>query len=772
MGGSLGDKAYCSLLYKLRGLPMACNVLHIGAHPDDEDAGLIPYLSRKFGVRVVYWSATRGEGGQNRIGPYRDEALGVYRTWESLAARDVDGGKCLFGPFIDFGYSKNAEDTFSRWGKQALIREIVRAIRFVQAQIVVCRWTGGEDDLHGQHQAVGAATLQAFDAAGDPSSFPELKLEGLAPWQPLKLYHSMNNSGGDLTFGGALNLTGRYNPAFEKKGILRINTGEFDPIAGTTYQEQAWMAYNSHKTQGMGLAPCPGDFFYYYKLSRTTVDVPNKETSFFDGFDPTMSGLCTYYYKGHPLPVNNTLVEVKHKAAEALDAFMSKDPETASSLLLSCASLLETARQKLIEESGIESSAALARYLGGGKKAFESSVAGVLGLKLECLCERPRVIPGHKVAETARLWNQTGVRLRGIKFYPLVPAGWDAQVSEPLCTYPTLAMQEFQLEVGKQAAFTTPYWLSEPRDRYLYRRPKGNFHGEPLGPWPAQMKCEVQMEQGRIALEVPIVCREAFLGGFRELPLAVIPPVSIHCEKKRIFLRKIHSAHTLDFQVIARNNSDRPIHGNLELIAPAGWTIEPKRTQVSMQKFGESQTFRHKVNTPEKLMVGRSGLRYVVQTEERDYSITVESVRQGPPGLSRLPDESNCLKEALIFSPAEVHVHVIDAKFVEGFRYAYVKGMEEGVAEALEGFGAKFHMLADQDIGYLALEQFDAVVIGPNAYVLRESLRSYATRFLEYVREGGILVVQYQGYPFENRGLAPYPFAYNHPHDRITNENA
>ena len=101
------------LVYRLIGLGMACTVLHIGAHPDDEDIGLLAYSYCKFGVRSVYWSATRGEGGQNRIGPYKEEALGIYRTWESLDARSQDGGECLFGPFYDFGYSKNAEEAFA-----------------------------------------------------------------------------------------------------------------------------------------------------------------------------------------------------------------------------------------------------------------------------------------------------------------------------------------------------------------------------------------------------------------------------------------------------------------------------------------------------------------------------------------------------------------------------------------------------------------------------------------------------------------------------------
>src|SRR5687767_14300125 len=137
----------------MRGLRSIGTVLHVGAHPDDEDAGLIALMARKYGARVVYWSATRGESGQNRIGPYSGEALGIYRTWESLAARAIDGGESQFGPFSDFGYCTTADQAIERWGREELLREIVRVIRLVQPQVLVARFAGQAIAGHGQQQA-------------------------------------------------------------------------------------------------------------------------------------------------------------------------------------------------------------------------------------------------------------------------------------------------------------------------------------------------------------------------------------------------------------------------------------------------------------------------------------------------------------------------------------------------------------------------------------------------------------------------------------------
>src|SRR5439155_15036894 len=166
----------------------------------------------------------------------------------------------LFGPFVDFGYSKAAMETLHKWGRTAVLREMVRAIRMVQPHVVIARWSGTARDEHGHHQAVGQIAPEAFEAAGDPGAFPELRAQGLAAWQPLKLYQSTM---GDFQPGQVGVTFGQVDPRFEDDGFIRINTGELDPTAGSTYQEQAWNAINSHRTQGLGLAPAPGDFYYY-----------------------------------------------------------------------------------------------------------------------------------------------------------------------------------------------------------------------------------------------------------------------------------------------------------------------------------------------------------------------------------------------------------------------------------------------------------------------------------------------------------------------------
>ena len=211
-------------------------------------------------MRAVYWSATRGEGGQNRIGPYREEALGIFRTWESLAARAVDQSQCLFGPFYDFGYSKNAAGALAKWGGDNLVRELVRAIRLVQPQVIVARWLGRPATSTATTRPWARPATRPLQPPGDPGRFPELRAQGLAAWQPLKFYHSLDNSGGDLSAGGAVDTRPPAIRPWSGTAWSESTPGSSTRCPAAPTRERAWLAYNKHQTQAMGLAPGPGGF--------------------------------------------------------------------------------------------------------------------------------------------------------------------------------------------------------------------------------------------------------------------------------------------------------------------------------------------------------------------------------------------------------------------------------------------------------------------------------------------------------------------------------
>ncbi|MEA2063316.1 MAG: cyclic nucleotide-binding domain-containing protein, partial [Gemmatimonadota bacterium] len=401
---------------------------------------------------------------------------------------------------------------------------------------------------------------------------------------------------------------------------------------------------------------------------------------------------------------------------------------------------------------------------------FEAVTSRCLGLDLEVSSDRGRVIPGEPIRVTSRLWNNRGCKIDGISFKACLPAGWEAR---PINVEQLEdSRREFEFTVAETADLSCPYWLLKSRDKYLYSWPEGEPSGRPFGPSPVTVTCQVSLGSYQLTLYRPVVCRQAFPGGFRELPLAVIPPISLQPKTDQEFRRVGEREQRLEMQVVARNNSEQAIEGSLELEVPAGWQVEPGRITLVMPKARGTETVRHTVTIPAGTPAGYFPLRYTIRYRNRDYAVVVNPVRLGTPGLPGPADESTCIREEFIISPSLVRVHLLDVKLVENLRYAYVKGAKEELLEALSPLGLNFYLISDEEMGYIDLSDFDAVLIGPNAYLVREELRNYSSRFLEYVKQGGTLIVQFQGYAYQTPGFTPYPFKYNQPHDRVTHENA
>jgi LmbE family N-acetylglucosaminyl deacetylase len=761
------------LIYRLRALGMAGTILHIGAHPDDEDVGLMAYAARKLGVRIVYWSATRGEGGQNRLGPHTQESLGIYRSWESLDVRRVDGGEARFGPFYDFGYSKTGEETLAKWGgRHDVTREVVRAIRSVQPQIVIGRWTGDpESDGHGHHQAIGLVTAAAFEAAGDPSAFPELRADGLAPWRPEKLFFS---TGGDWQPGEDEGDVGGARPEFEAAGFVRIDSGEFDPIANRTYQEQAWIGFNNHRTQAMGFVPEKTPFFYYYAPAEGAgagdIGAP---VGFHDGSDPTLVGLADYPGDGSP-SLRAGLEEVSAIAETAFARYRPDRPDETGPSVLDAASLLRRLGEGVID-AGLDDDreSALATYLERKAVEFEEVAGRCLGLELECLADTAQLMPGRQVRVRARLWNPKDIPITAGPFSFRRPDGWRVRSLDPVGRDDHDEAADFEMTVPLDADLACPYWLKTPREQYRYHWPAGELAGRPFDEPLVEVECRISVGTHEFTMRAAVIAREGYAGGFRELPVAVVPPISLHPERQRDILPVSESDQHLELRAVASRDPElAEVEGILRLEVPSGWEVEPRHIPLELGSTAESHTVRFAVTIPADAPAGVHRLRYVVRCGSRDYDVVLHPVRMGGPGHRGSVDASSCVREQFVTSPAVDDVHLIDTTFVPGLSYGYVRGAAEPVVEALSRFGLDVEVLGDDEISYADLERFDAIIVGPNAYLMNTALKNNAARFSAYVEQGGTLIVQYQGYDYGAAEYAPYPWRFHQPHDRVTREDA
>ncbi|MCL5030000.1 MAG: PIG-L family deacetylase [Bacteroidetes bacterium] len=245
------------------------SVLYIAAHPDDENNALLAYFAKGKLLRTGYLSLTRGDGGQNLIGPEQGAELGVIRTQELLAARRIDGAEQFFSRAIDFGFSKSANETLEFWGKDKILSDVVWIIRKFRPDIIITRFHGTKEDGHGNHTASEMLAAEAFKLAGDPTAFPQ-QLQYVKPWQPKR-----------ILWNAWLPLLEREHADLSK--FIKLDVGVYNPLLGESYTELAAKSRSMHKTQGFGSSPQFGESTNYFQL----LDGKEASNNLFDGINLT-----------------------------------------------------------------------------------------------------------------------------------------------------------------------------------------------------------------------------------------------------------------------------------------------------------------------------------------------------------------------------------------------------------------------------------------------------------------------------------------------------
>lgn len=762
------DSSVTSLIRLVRGLGRTADILYVGAHPDDEDSALIAMLAQGDSARVVCWSATRGEGGQNRVTSYAGSELGVYRTWESMQARTIDGGESWFGPFYDYDYSKSGAETLQKWGKDRLVAEIVRAIRAAQPQIVISAWRGDHTDGHGHHTAVGIAVHEAFVAAGDPARFAEFERVGLAAWQARKLYVGMRS---DWAPGQKVQL-GVRRPELEVPGCLRLNAGTADPIAHVTYAEIGAIALNQHLTQGTTSVPVPGDHFVYLRLDDVAPGSGQDVSEpIFAGVDCGLTSLADH--PGGGSGVLRRELEVAQRHADlATECFRLDETQRAGPALLDLVACLADLEERLSEHVPDESArASLARYLGRKRRDAEVAAARCLGLRLVASVDRAAVTPGGSMRLSTRLLAFESCPPEEVEFEPVVMFA-DAGVHRVDAGDAHAAL--FDITIPADAGLSCPYWLRHAAGEYSYVWPEDLAVGEPFDEPPISVICSVRIAGRRLRLSAPALFEEAFAGGYRRLATAILPPISCRPLLDRYFLRTEGASQQINLlvSVVGHDHAVSPIEGVLEVSVPEGWTASPSRIPVRLRKDGDSDTVEVSVTVPPGEAAGSRNISLGMRCGDRLYESSITAVMQGPNGPDSVPDEDTFVCREVVAEPSAVVVDLIDVAVHDSYTYGYVSGVGDDVPRVLSGLGLSVEQLSDDALSQSDLRRYDVIAIGPNAFMSRDGLRRSSGRLLDYVHGGGTLLVQYQGYRYANMDAGPYPFSYAEPHDRVTQHDA
>ena len=753
----------------LRQLDGDKRVLMIAAHPDDEDTALLAALARGLGAQTAYLSLTRGDGGQNLIGPELFEGLGAIRTGELLAARALDGAGQFFTRAFDYGFSKSADEAFSMWPRDDVLADVVWVIRSFRPHVIVARFSGTPADGHGQHQAAGILAREAFDAAADPDRFPDHLRLGVEPWQPTLLY---GRPGGEGT-------------------TVAVETGRFDPLLGRSTFQLAMESRSRHSSQGMGAPQPAGSRVSSLGLERVAEGSVLTGDGFFAGVDTALTSLAAGLPAASRSRALAQLEAYRAAIAGAAGELMVLEPWRAAPFLRDALERLDTveAIAASVEAGGrgLREAVSLRKRLAG------RALLEVAGVVVEVRAADDLLVPGQEVPVEVLLWNGGPLPLEDPRPLLEVPAGWRVSGPEPVTEAAAerfgpstsapaapvdgsgalapgeMARWRYLVAVPADQEPSRLYWLEAPRDGELYRWPEEpalwGLPGDPplvrggaaLSPRVPGRGSPVRVETLREAEYVGV---DDVSGEFRH-PLLVVPALSLSVEPATV-VWPLGSAEPRTVTVTITSQLQRDtVTGTLTLDVPSGWTSEPAPALELRLAPGEGASHTFRIRPGAAVAAGR----YPIQAVARTSGGAV--YREG----FRLLDYPH-LERVALYQPAEAGVTVVSARLAEGLAVGYVMGTGDVGPEALRQLGVEPELLDSRALLEGDLARFDVLVLGVRAYEARPDLRAANPRVLDFARRGGTVLVQYNQYGWSEGDFAPYPLEIRRPHDRVTDEGA
>ena len=757
------DLGATGLMQTLRKLRTRASVLMIVAHPDDEDSGMLTYESRGQGARAMMLTLNRGEGGQNVMSDDFESALGLLRTQELLSADRYSGVEQYFGGVVDFGFAKTREEALNTWGHDRVLADVVRVVRMTRPLVIASTFVGGTTDGHGHHQVAGQMAQEVFDAAGDPNMFPEQIRAGLRPWSPAKMYARAQNRAANT----------RYYSYIEKKWIdgplaidVTIPEGDYDSVLGATYFQVAREGLALQKSQnGGGRVPLPGPNPVPYHRFASRVTAAEKEKSYFDGVDISLAGgIASLVPVGEDVGfLRAGLAGIQLSADRAIAEFSPTQPAKIDSLLtqglkdtnalaarVASSSLSEQAKYDVLFE------------LREKQKQFQQAIAQALGVSLSANVgaavaagpgrgglqpadSLPYVVPGQDFAVTVHLNNPGDAPLELKRIWIETPAGenWIAAPdgAVPARLNPGQALdQRFHIHVPDNAAPSRPYF-SRPSDAQpYYDISDTRYQNLPLPPYPVSAWTEftedgVEVRTGQVAQ----TAKQVTGMGTVTNPLMVAPAVSVFISSQAGITPLGSKSFTLTTTVHTEKESGA--NGNVHLALPASWHSEPATAPFALERAGFDQTIRFQV-FPDRL-------------EQKRYSITAIAESGGRPyqeGFTTVGYSG--LRPYNLYAPATYRTTGVNVKMTTGLRIGYVTGTGDAVPESLKEMGLQTEFVSAQDLIQGDLQKYNAIVLGIRANDARPELETHSARLLDYVNNGGVLVVQYH----YGRGFGPYPY--------------
>ena len=702
----------------LEKLRVTGTALYVAAHPDDENTAMLTWLANGVKVRTGYLSMTRGDGGQNLIGSDVGDRLGVIRTQELLAARRIDDAEQYFTRAIDFGYSKNAQETLEIWGHDTILSDVVRVIRTLRPDVIVTRFAPDSTAGHGHHTSSAMLAEEAFAAAADPAKFPDQITQGLKPWQAKRLVwnaYRFGAAGVDTT-----------------PGRIRVDLGTYDPLLGRSFTELAGESRSMHKSQGFGAAERRGvwENSYQHKLGdKATRDL-------FEGVDLTWKRI----------PGGQ---KVDALLARALKDLNPERPQAILPILFQA----RDAMAKLPDDP-------IVRHR---RAQLDEVIRSAAGLRVEAIAPRPLASPLSNVRVALSVLDRTGVGTT-IRTVSVSPGGPQRETRVAELAANTTWADTVNVEVRRDAPITGPYWLAAPPVRGAATVADPARIGEPESPPAMVARFELTVLGRPFEVETPVVHRWVDpVQGERYRTLEIAPPVRMKFDREVRLAATTGPANgsgrtRLGVVVGALDVAQR---GTLTLAVPEKWSVKPASYVLGLRpgtpdttvyfdvEAGTTATEDHAAAGQVRSVFEAMGRKYDTRVVELDYAhIPLQTMQ--PPAIARV-----------------VHAQVRSTARNVG----YVMGSGDAGPDVLREMGATVTLLEDADLESGDLSRFDVIVVGVRAYNTRPRMRSFQPRLNGYMANGGRLVVQYQTAEGGLRDkIGPYPLTVSR--DRVTVEQA
>lgn len=698
---------------KIQKLNFLGSVLYLAAHPDDENTRLISYMANAQKARTGYLSLTRGDGGQNLIGPELRELLGVIRTQELIEARKVDGGEQFFSRANDFGYSKVPSETLKTWNKKEVLGDMVYIIRQFQPDVIVCRFdyrTPGT--THGHHTSSALLAQEAFDLVNDKNSYTnQLNLVNL--WQPKRMYFNTS-----WWFYGTKD---KFDSA-DKSNLANLSTGTFYQSLGKSNQEIAALSRSRHQSQGFGTSGVRGDDVEYLEFIKG--EKPADKTNLFEGIDTSWNRVEGGKAVGILISKIDSEYDFKNPSASIAD-------------LVKAYSMIQNLKNE--HWKAIKS------------KEIKDIIAACSGLFLEAVAENQSATPDSDINLTLEAINRSDVKmiLENVTVLPKREI-FSQNIDLSNNTDESIALK---VKLPASLEFTAPYWLKEQGTVGMYRVDDQKNIGKPDIIREVKTIFNIKINGVIIPFERTVVYKfnDPVLGEVYK-PFDIEPLVTTSFIDKV----KIFNTNAKQLVVVKVHSGAANISGNLKLDVPKDWKVSPESVEFEIGLKNESKTYTFEVAPP------KSSSETVVKA--------IATINEKTYDKEKLEITYSHISNQQVLQPSVSKFIKLDIK-TGSEKIAYIMGAGDEVPTSLQNMGYAVTIVKPSEITIDYLRTFDVLMVGIRAYNAVNELEFKQSILLDLVKEGKTMIVQYNTTgKLVTNNLAPFPLRISR--DRVTEEDA